>query len=330
MKNNLRKVGIGLLVVAGLVVLKMTVFRGGGTEGEITQIVKPAVGAIYTTISTTGTVLPKNRLEIKPPVNGRIESVEVKEGEKVKVGQILAWMSSTERAALLDNARGQGEETLKYWEDAYKPIPLSAPIDGEVIVATTQPGQTVTTTDAVVVLSDKLIVRAQVDETDIGKIKLGQEATISLDAYPDTAIKAKVDHIYYESETSNNVTIYKVDLVPDEVPAFFRSGMNATVDFKAEARENALLIPVGAVQKENNESYVILKEEGAANPAKRIIKTGITDDKNYEVISGITADDAVVITTKEYSLPTSGNTGSNPFLPKMPSHNKNKSAQSQK
>jgi multidrug efflux pump subunit AcrA (membrane-fusion protein) len=121
-----------------------------------------------------------------------------------------------------------------------------------------------------------------------------------------------------------------VDLVPDEVPAFFRSGMNATVDFKAEARENALLIPVGAVQKENNESYVILKEEGAANPAKRIIKTGITDDKNYEVISGITADDAVVITTKEYSLPTSGNTGSNPFLPKMPSHNKNKSAQSQK
>jgi len=324
MKNNLRKIGIGLLVVAGLIiVLKATVFKEGGTQGEITQIVKPAVGTIYTTISTTGTVLPKNRLEIKPPVAGRIESVEVKEGDQVKVGQILAWMSSTERAALLDNARGQGEETLKYWEDAYKPIPLSAPIDGEVIVATTQPGQTVTTTDAVVVLSDKLIVRAQVDETDIGKIKLGQEATISLDAYPDIAIKAKVDHIYYESETSNNVTIYKVDLVPDEVPAFFRSGMNATVDFKAEARENALLVPVGAVHKENNESYVIVKEEGATNPVKRVVKLGITDDKNYEVLSGVTAEDTLLITTTKYVLPTTS-TGSNPFLPKMSSSKKDK------
>jgi macrolide-specific efflux system membrane fusion protein len=330
MKNNLRKIVIGLLVVAGLVIVKIAVFKGGGTEGEVIQVVKPTIGNIYTTISTTGTVLPKNRLEIKPPVNGRIESVEVKEGEQVKIGQILAWMSSTERAALLDNARGQGEESLKYWEDAYKPIPLSAPINGEVIVATTQPGQTVTTTDAVVVLSDKLIVRAQVDETDIGKIKLGQEAVITLDAYPDTAIKARVDHIYYESETSNNVTIYKVDLIPEEVPAFFRSGMNATVDFKVEAREKALLVPVGAVHRENNESYVLLKENGGQNPIKRIIKTGITDDKNYEVISGITADDAVVITTKEYSLPTSGNTGSNPFLPKMPSHNRSKNTQSQK
>lgn len=329
MKNNLRKIVIGLLVVAGLVIVKIAVFKGGG-EGEVIQVVKPTIGNIYTTISTTGTVLPKNRLEIKPPVNGRIESVEVKEGEQVKIGQILAWMSSTERAALLDNARGQGEESLKYWEDAYKPIPLSAPINGEVIVATTQPGQTVTTTDAVVVLSDKLIVRAQVDETDIGKIKLGQEAVITLDAYPDMAIKARVDHIYYESETSNNVTIYKVDLIPEEVPAFFRSGMNATVDFKVEAREKALLVPVGAVHRENNKSYVLLKENGGQNPVKRIIKTGITDDKNYEVISGITADDAVVITTKEYSLPTSGNAGSNPFLPKMPSHNRSKNIQSQK
>jgi len=330
MKNNLRKVGIGVLVVAGLVILKMAVFKGGGTQGEVTQIVKPAVGTIYTMISTTGTVLPKNRLEIKPPVNGRIESIEVKEGERVKIGQILAWMSSTERAALLDNARGQGEEALKYWEDAYKPIPLSAPINGEVIVATTQPGQTVTTTDAVVVLSDKLIVRAQVDETDIGKIKLGQEATITLDAYPDTVIKARVDHIYYESETSNNVTIYKVDLLPEGVPEFFRSGMNATVDFRVEARDKALLIPVGAVHRENNESYVLLKEGGGQGLIKRIIKTGITDDKNYEVLSGITSDDTVVITTKEYSLPTSGNTGSNPFLPKMPGHGKNKSSESQK
>ncbi|MFA5411342.1 MAG: HlyD family efflux transporter periplasmic adaptor subunit [Candidatus Omnitrophota bacterium] len=282
--------------------------------------VAPTLGSIESVISTTGTVYPKNRLEIKPPVSGRVESILVKEGESVKVGQTLAWLSSTERAALLDAARGQGEEKLKYWQETYKPIPLLAPIDGEVIVATTQPGQTVTTSDAVVVLSDQLIARAQVDETDIGKIKLNQKASIILDAYPDTKIEAKVEHIYYESETVNNVTIYKVDLIPVETPDFFRSGMNATVDVIVEGREKALLLPVEAVRKEGNESYVLLKEAGGKNPVKRTVKLGLTDDKNYEVLSGLTSGDTIIITTKKYVFPDgSSNTGTNPFMPKMSS-----------
>ena len=129
------------------------------SSNEIVREIAPFTGSLKTFISCAGIVLPKNRLEIKPPVNGRIESILVREGDKVKTGQILAWMSSTERAALLDAARGKGEEALKYWEEIYKPIPLNAPIDGDVIVAKTQPGQTVTSSDAVVVLSDRLIVR---------------------------------------------------------------------------------------------------------------------------------------------------------------------------
>ncbi|MFA5096443.1 MAG: efflux RND transporter periplasmic adaptor subunit [Candidatus Omnitrophota bacterium] len=300
-----------LLAVSALVVLKV---RGKGQGSEIIREVKPAVGAIQTYISTTGTVLPKNRLEVKPPVNGRIESILVKEGDKVKIGQALAWMSSTERAALLDAAQGQGEEVIKYWKQVYKPIALLSPIEGEVIVETTQPGQTVTTADAVVVLSDHLIVRAEVDETDIGKIRIAQPALISLDAYPDTKIKAAVEHIYYESEKVNNVTIYKVDLTPENIPEFFRSGMNATIDFEAEVRAEALLLPVEAVRKEKDENYVLLKLAGSINPVKQAIKLGITDDVNYEILSGVDAKDTVIIVTKKYVLPGSEQ-AKNPFFP---------------
>ena len=301
-----------LLVISDFVIIKI---KGKEQSSEIIKEVSPTVGTIQTYISTTGTVLPKNRLEVKPPVNGRIESILVQEGDEVKLGQPLAWMSSTERAALLDAAEGQGEEVLKYWKEVYKPIALLAPINGEVIVATTQPGQTVTTADAVIVLSDHLIVRAQVDETDIGKIKLGQGAFITLDAYPNEKIDATVEHIYYESETVNNVTIYKVDLLPKNVPEFFRSGMNATVDFKAEGKEKALLLPVEAVRKEKDESYVLLKQEGSKNPVKRIVKLGITDDKNYEVLSGLTDKDTVLVMSKKYVLPAGNGSGNNPFLP---------------
>ncbi len=304
-----------LLVVAGIAGFIFMKMRPKKDSGEVLQEINPTIGSIQTIISTTGTVLPKNRLEIKPPVNGRVESILVSEGQDVKMGQTLAWMSSTERAALLDAARGQGEEQLKYWEQAYKPIALLAPIEGEVIVATTQPGQTVTTADAVVVLSDQLIVRAQVDETDIGRIKLNQKAIVALDAYPENKIKASVEHIYYESKTVNNVTIYEVDLIPEEIPEFFRSGMNATVDFIEQGKASAILIPEAAVNKEKEENFVYLRQGNGKEPLKTPVKLGISDGKNVEVISGINQNDKIIVKTKKYALPKS-TTGQNPFMPR--------------
>jgi len=190
MRNKTIKI-ISLLLATAALVFLIFWFQSKRGEREQVKEITPTRGKIQTLVSATGTVLPRNRLEVKPPVGGRIESILVKEGERVAAGETLAWMSSTERAALLDAARGKGEEELQYFQDTYKPIPLISPINGEVIVATTQPGQTVTTNDAVVVISDRLIVRAQVDETDIGKIKVGQKAIISLDAYPDTIVAIK-------------------------------------------------------------------------------------------------------------------------------------------
>ena len=311
-----KKIGV-IIILFAVAVFGIFAFRFKKKSSfqEETKEITPVRGKIQSIISTTGTVLPKNRLEIKPPVNGRVDEILAKEGDKVKIGQALAWMSSTERAALIDAARGKGEEVLKYWQQTYKPILLISPIDGEVIVATTQPGQTVTTADAVIVLSDKLIVRAQVDETDIGKIRLGQNAVIGLDAYPDTKIKAGIEHIYYESETVNNVTIYKVDLLPQDLPSFFRSGMNAAIDFEIEARDDALLLPQEAIQREKNETWVLIKENGSKEPVRRPVTLGITDDKNVEITSGISEQDKVIIRSKKYALPKNGSTGTNPFMP---------------
>lgn len=78
-----------LLVVCGLIFMKMRVGRG---SAEVAREIKPTVGSMQVVISSTGTVYPKNRLEIKPPVNGRVEEILVKEGESVTTGKILAYM----------------------------------------------------------------------------------------------------------------------------------------------------------------------------------------------------------------------------------------------
>lgn len=314
MQNKKIKIIIILLVAAGIgfFVLKS---RQNKTAQEEVKEVMPKRGNIESIISTTGTVLPKNRLEVKPPVNGRVEEILIKEGDIVKTGEELARMSSTERAAILDAARGKGEEDLKYWEDTYKPILLVSPIDGEVIVATVQPGQAITTSDAVVVLSDHLIIRAQVDETDIGKIKEGQEAVVTLDAYPDARIKGKVEHIYHESKTINNVIIYEVDVIPNKMPVFFRSGMSASIDFKEEGREDALLLPEEAVTRSKDGAWVWLKGDNSREPVRNRVELGISDDTNVEIVSGIKETDTIIIKSKKYALPKNS-TGTNPFMPR--------------
>ncbi|MFH1305194.1 MAG: HlyD family efflux transporter periplasmic adaptor subunit [Candidatus Omnitrophota bacterium] len=283
------------------------------SEGGAVEEIKPFRGNILSTIPTTGVVEPQNRLEIKPSINGRIEEILVYEGDHVKKGDILAWMSSTERAALLDAALAQGEEAVKYWQDVYKASPLISPINGEVIVRAVEPGQTVTSADPVLVLSDRLIVSAQFDETDIGRVKKGQETIITLDAYPEIKIIGLVDHIAYESQLINNVTIYDVDIAPKKVPPFFRSGMSVNVEVIENKRKNVLLIPVEAVRRDEKRAYVLIKKLNESDPEERDIKVGLSDETNIEVVTGLAPGDIISMASKA-SLSRKKQTGTNPFM----------------
>lgn len=314
MTNKKIKIYLGILVILAFLPILVMNARKNKSVVDAVREVKPARGTIQTFISTTGIVQPQNRLEIKPPIGGRIEEVLVEEGDKVKVGEVMARMSSTERAALLDAAHSQGAEALEYWREVYKATPLIAPIDGEVIVRAVEPGQTVTSNDALIVLSDRLIVEAQVDETDIGKVKLGQDADIGLDAYPEVRAQGKVGHISYESEILNNVTIYKVDIIPEKVPEVFRSGMSANIHITEKSRENVLLIPLNAVVEEKGGRFVMIKKRRGAEPEKVKVDLGISDDTNIEVISGVGPEDRIMVKKQKYALQKK-DSKSNPFMP---------------
>ena len=279
-----------------------------------TKEIHPVVGDIKLTVITTGVVEPQNRLEIKPSINGRAEEILIQEGDKVKKGQILARMSSTERAALVDAARSQGDEAREYWEEVYKQTPIISPIDGEVIVRSIEPGQTVTTNDTLLVLSDRLIVNAQFDETDIGRVRVGQEAVIALDAYPNVKIKGIVDHIAYESQLINNVTIYDVEIVPRKVPPFFRSGMSANVEVVEKKREGAILIPVEAINRDQGKTYVKVRKKPENTVENRIVETGLSDEKSMEIVTGLTTADILIVQDQIYSLKKKPS-GTNPFFP---------------
>lgn len=284
-------------------------------KNVVFQEITPEIGNIMLSVSTTGVVEPQNRLEIKPSISGRIEEIRVNEGDIVKKGDILAWMSSTERAALVDAATSQGDQSRQYWEDVYKKTPIISPIDGRVIVRSFEPGQTITTSEPLLVLSDRLIISAQFDETDIGRVKVGQKAIVILDAYSKDRIKAVVDHIAYESQLANNVTIYDVDIVPQETPEFFRSGMSANVEVIEKSQSDVILIPVGAIEEEDGKKFVSIKKAQGNVIEKRQIEVGLTDSSNVEVISGLTQADIVLVSDQKYSPVKKRESGKNPFMP---------------
>ena len=270
-------------------------FGSSGETGEVTEEVRPERGSIRVQVSTSGMVKPQNRLEVKPPISGRIEEILVEEGDSVKKGDVLAWMSSTTRALLLDAARLEDPEKAREWEDVYKPAPLVAPMSGTVIVRSAEPGQTVTSQDSPFVLADRLIVQAQVDETDIGQVKEGQRAVITLDAYPNKKVRAVVGAIAYESRVVNNVTTYEVDILPERVPEVFRSGMSANVDITVAEEEDVLLLPVEAVKQRKGKRHVLVKEGEKAEPISRTVEVGISDGKMIKIISGLNEEDVVLI-----------------------------------
>ena len=294
--------------------------KKAATASSTLSDVSPSMGDVIISIATTGIVQPKNRVNITPSLSGRVEDVLVKIGDKVKKGSVLAWMSSDDRAALIDAASSKGAEELKYWEEVYKPTPLKAPIDGEVIVRGVEPGQTAASSTIVIVLSDTLIVQAKVDETDIGKVKVGQSAMITLDAYPDVKVRGRVDLISYDSTTVNNVTIYEVNIVPDSIPSIFRSGMSANIDIIQKEKNNIMLLASSAIKKDGDKSYVFLSKGENNGSEKQEIIIGLSDQSNTEIVSGLGLNDKVILEVQDFVLSQKTEGSNNPFVmgpPKM-------------
>lgn len=315
MKNKTKKMFLIICVLLVVAIVTTALWFSLRRTDKTDYIsIKVERGNLKVTVATTGTVKPQNRVEIKPPIAGRIEELLINEGEVVHKGQILGFLSSTDRAALLDAARAKGKEELAHWEQLYKPMPIIAPVDGNIIARNVEPGQTVTANEKMLVMSDRLIVQAQIDETDIGRVKTGQAAELNLDAYPAETINGMVDQIAYEALTVNNVTMYMVDILPNSVPAFMRSGMTANIMLVTTTTNNVLNLPSAALHSKGKDT--IVWQADPANGKKVIhtrITTGMNDGKRVEIVSGLKEGDEVLITPTR--MPGSKKTEVNPFSP---------------
>jgi len=273
------------------------------------------VGDIADAVDTTGEVAPHNRVEIMPSVAGRVDKLLVEEGDVIKQGQVLAYISSSDRVAILDAARAKGADEVKYWEDAYKATPVISPLNGRVILRNIVEGQTVNTSTTLFALSDELIVIASVDEADIGRVQVGQKAACTLDAYPGSEQTGRVFQILHEGKNVNNVITYYAKIKLAQVPAYFKSQMTANIKITVREKNGILLLPSESITTGPKGEKSVLTGTPPAQLKEQPVTLGLDSGTDVEIASGLKEGETIYYAASNYApqkQPSSGMFGGPP------------------
>lgn len=392
--------GSAVAIIALLIVLSKTGVIGNKDEGKEVETAVVNASTIIETVSATGKIQPEIEVKISSEVSGEIISLNVKEGQVVKKGDLLVkinpdlYTSSYNRSLsnLSGTKSGLSQSDASYkeaksnydrnktlfekgiisksdWDKAIASFEVAkankqtaffnvqsasatvneakdnlgrttiyAPADGTISVLNVELGERVLGTQQMagteilrVANLNNMEVEVDVNENDIVKIKVGDEANVEVDAYLKKQFKGVVTSISNSASstlTADQVTNFKVkirilkesyqDLLVGKPDTYspFRPGMTATVDIITTRKANVLSVPISSVVVKSDTSAV--KEIKVEDPAEkqtapksdkkfecvfvkvgdkakiRVIKTGIQDDINIEVLTGLKKGDVVI------------------------------------
>jgi len=171
-----------------------------------------------------------------------------------------------------------------------------------------EPGEAVDISAPLVVLGDtrKIIIKAEVDETDVGKLALGQKATITADAYPGRMFPGTIYEmgqtvgkrkIRPEDPTRmQDMKVLETKIEVTEGAADLKLGMTVDVKVSSVYKDKVLVIPKRLVPAGAKEATVRVAGPSGGQP--RTIKLGVRDDEKVEVTAGLSAGDKVLVANR--------------------------------
>jgi HlyD family secretion protein len=201
-----------------------------------------------------------------------------------------------------------------------------APMDGVVLTKNVEIGESITsgvssfnagTVLFTVADVSKMIVKAGVNEVDIGKIHVGMPVKVSLDAYPKTFFAGRIDRIAPAVRLDDKVRVFDVEVRLDAQGRELRSGMTANIEVVGEKKNKVLSVPVESVfQRDEGEIVFVkkkldpnavatkaVKKDGQAQDKdawkkffeKRVVVSGLSDNSRVEILKGLKAGDEVAL-----------------------------------
>ncbi|GKU84359.1 efflux RND transporter periplasmic adaptor subunit [Niallia sp. NCCP-28] len=252
-----------------------------------TQTATAEVGDIKIDVSGSGSISAINSETVSATENATVEEILVSVGDEVE----------------------KGDELVTFDGDA---DPITAPFDGEIISLNAEEDGTVSMGTEVVGITDyeNLEMVVNVDELDISKVKVGQKATVSVSALDDKEFTGKVTSVAKEanSDSSSSTAKYAVTVKITKSTGLL-VGMTAEATITTNSKADVVTVPVEAVQKENDEYYVLVpsgsttSEDGATETSttKQTVEVGLENEDVAEITSGLDEGTTVVLPTFESS-----------------------------
>lgn len=317
--------------------------------GQAVQVSRQNMKSV---VSATGTIRPVDSVEVSSKITARIKSVLVKENDIVKAGQTVAILDGKDYEATraqakykVTNTRSKynraeylysigaksqedledaqynydtAESSLSKTESDLNETIITAPMDGIVVgepkTAGTMAVQGNSNPTVIMTIADlsKKQILAKVDETDIGNVKVGQQATFTVDTYTGKTFTAKVSKISQtdvsnswntnssstsSSSNSNSVIYYYVVLDVDDPENLLLPAMTARVEIITAEKDDALAVPISALKTDSQGSYVVV-DLGRGQTENRYVETGIYSDEYVEIVSGLSDGDSILVTYK--------------------------------
>jgi HlyD family secretion protein len=313
-------IGLAVVLVAGLVAAN--VIRGKSGKVEAVQLARVRVEDITSRVRAPGKIEAKTQVKVSADIMGKIVVLAVKEGDRVRKGQLMLQLDDTQYRAYDGQARAtaasarararEAEQGLKGAEAMYRrqvalfeqkllseaekdqadsaieaarsaaqaarqevaradatvvaatdnlrKTRFVAPFDGVVSALNVEAGENVITGTMnnpgteILVVSDlsRMLVKADVDETDVVDMKIGQKVKITVDALPDTSFPGTVTEVGNTAKRSltsslEGQTNFEVKVVFDRDVPQVRPGMTADVEIETATHGKTLSVPIQAV-----------------------------------------------------------------------------------
>ncbi len=213
----------------------------------------------------------------------------------------------------------QKENTLQDAKDKLSDYYVVAPFNGTIASVVAKVGD-ISSGILGSIITNQQIALLSMNEVDVSKIKLGQKATVTFDAIDNLSITGTVAEIDTLGTVSQGVVSYSVKIALDTEDVRVKPGMSISASIITDSKTDVLIVPTSAIKTQGNIKYVqmfgsplstpLAGSQGTPStiaPNQITVETGLTDDTNTEIISGVKEGDQIVsrtITSTTTKTPT--------------------------
>jgi HlyD family secretion protein len=238
-------------------------------------------------VFASGTVAAKSDETLTSPVSGKIVEVNAKVGDYIEKDKVVFVIEYTNQFN-----RKVKQEIKNSISGTVTRMPVA--LGQQVAVAQTQLAEVADT--------NNLVINATISEFDISKLKVGQKASLDFTAISDKKFSGQVDFIYPAADVSqlDAGVNYTVQLRPEATDALqkqLKIGMSVDLEIAVAERQSAVSLPEEYIFSKDGKSYVKVYENSALQDKQ--VEIGFKGETAYEIKSGLTTADKVVLPTTE-------------------------------